>query len=449
MYALFNVLEQYGIIGVQDLSKIASLPAKKIEKLHHDIYTNIFDAQNDRIWGKPSAPADTFSFHASASLRGASGCSAVLCRINKLDFLGRYAALYASELTFPLTMVRPKSDQEIEHVRDWLEHDLLALIVLRPLITGGVVVPVVMRSQHCIHEVEWMKESTELVHDFSQAIAKDLHSEFQLIYQLPEKSPSGLPTLYLNGPEEYIEHGGLARVLDDPPAWLPKTGRFDKEGQMEVRGPHKRHMVAELFENIADNITFYLAYGIKRKARFLSDMRGETEFLEWINHDEQMTAKSLALRELEHSVPVLAELPIATILRIRKQEKEAFQSYRDTVTSISANILAANRRVSKKQAREMFRDAIEPELRKMNKEIKTYQKVSLKKTVAGFASLFAGVLIGAYGGLPPLVSVPLAATGTLVGGNLLFKAAEAVCEHESELKQKNDLYFLLRLTEEA
>ena len=38
-------------------------------------------------------------------------------------------------------------------------------------------------------------------------------------------------------------------------------------------------------------MTFYLAYGLKRRARLLSDMRGETEFLELINGNEEMTAK--------------------------------------------------------------------------------------------------------------------------------------------------------------
>jgi hypothetical protein len=58
-------------------------------------------------------------------------------------------------------------------------------------------------------------------------------------------------------------------------------------------------------------------------------------------------------------------------------------------------------------------------------------------------------LIGAYAGLPPLAAVPVAGVGTLVGGRLLAKAAEAACEHGPEFRQKNDLYFLLKLTEEA
>ena len=449
MYELFNILDRHGIVAPANLLKIGTLPAKKIEKLHHDLFTCIFDAQNDRIWETSTPVADTFSFHASASLRGASGCGAVECIGPKLEFLGRYAALYASELILPLRMMRPKSHQHISKLRDWLGRDLFALFLLRPAITEGVIVPVVMRSQHCVHEIEFVEKSKEIVHGFSQAVARDVASEFQLLYQVPDKSPTGSPTLYLNGPEEYIEHGGLASILRGAPGWLPKTGRIDKDGIMEVRGSLKRHMVAELFANIADNMTFYLAYGLKRKLRFLSDMPGETEFLELMNGNDEMTAKTLALGQLAHSVPVLADIPLATILRIRKKEKGAFEAYQKTVANISSEILGASKKVSKNQAREMFREAIEPELEKMKREIKTYHKVRRGQVLGGMAAIAASVLIGAFAGLPSVAALPAAATGSLVGGRLLAKAAEAACEHGPEFKQKNDLYFLLKLTEEA
>jgi hypothetical protein len=48
-----------------------------------------------------------------------------------------------------------------------------------------------------------MEITTEIVHDFSQFTARNLLNEFRLMYQLPEKSPSGQPMLYLEGPEEY------------------------------------------------------------------------------------------------------------------------------------------------------------------------------------------------------------------------------------------------------
>jgi hypothetical protein len=97
----------------------------------------------------------------------------------------------------------------------------------------------------------------------------------------------------------------------------------------------------------------------------------------------------------------------------------------------------------------MFRDAIEPELKRMKKELATHQKVSLRQAAGGAVIMTAGVLLGAYAGLPPIAAVPVATLGTLVGGRLLTKVAEGACEHGPEFKQKNDLYFLLKLTEEA
>lgn len=162
-----------------------------------------------------------------------------------------------------------------------------------------------------------------------------------------------------------------------------------------------------------------------------------------------MISKSLALHELEHSVPVLADLQVATILRIRKEERDSFEAYRAAIAKISASIMSAKSRVTKQESREMFRTAIEPELRKMNREILAYRKTQSRRVLVGIASIVAGVAIGAYSGLPPLVSVPLVGAASVVGTRLLSKAAESACEHSPKTKQKNDLYFLLRLTEEA
>ncbi len=452
MRDLFSIVERYGFVGVQDAEKVYDLPPAELEKLHSEAFKHIYDRQNKRIWGAGAVrPNDTFSFHASASIRGASGCSALSCRLQKLDFLGRYAALYASELTLPLTMPTPGTEDDVEELRDALNLDLISLLFLRPIITVGIVVPVVMRTWHCVHEREWIKNASSLIHDFSQVIAKAVHSDFTLRYQVPDKSPSGRPTVYLEGPEEYIEHGGLVRVLERTPKWLPQRRRFDKQGTMEIRGLHKRHLLELLFTDIANNMTFYFAYGLKRRSRYLSDMPGETEFLDWAatRDHEEMTAKTEALSELQHCVPVLAELPIATILRIRKEEQDAFEAYRDAVTKVSSMILSSAKRVSKRAARQMLRDAIEPELRKMNRDIRTYRKVRRSRVVGGAISIAAGVMLGAYAGLPSVVSTPLAAGAALVGGQLAGKAAEAICSHGPEFRQKNDLYFLLRLTNEA
>ena len=41
------------------------------------------------------------------------------------------------------------------------------------------------------------------------------------------------------------------------------------------------------------------------------------------------------------------------------------------------------------------------------------------------------------------------AVGSMVGGRLFSNAAEARCEHEATLGERNEFYFLLRLSPEA
>jgi len=123
-------------------------------------------------------------------------------------------------------MPSPKANWDIEQIRRCLELDLVSLLFLRPLISAGFVIPVVMQSWHCIHERDWMEAVASLAHDFAQAAAKFRESEFSIRYQIPQKSPTGNPTLYWDGPERYIEHGGLVGLLKREPRWLPRTARF-------------------------------------------------------------------------------------------------------------------------------------------------------------------------------------------------------------------------------
>jgi len=84
------------------------------------------------------------------------------------------------------------------------------------------------------------------------------------------------------------------------PKWLSKTARFDKNGRIEVawlaQAPHA-------FTNLRGFRGEHDLLSSLRRSKgysvFLSDMYGETEFLEWLTEDERMSATSGALRELQ------------------------------------------------------------------------------------------------------------------------------------------------------
>lgn len=217
MHPVLETLEQYGIVTEQDCLRIEDLPTKRALVLYNSIYDAVLDFQREQLKSQlNSATAmDPFSFIASASLRSDSGCWEVPCRLKKLDFLARYAALYANEITIPLPLRRPSAHSGFPHARVLLRNATLTLTRLRQLIDGGLISPVVMRSFHCPHTIEWVNEMMEVVHSFTDYAAEDLSKEFRVIYQLPRMAPTGRSTAYITGPEDFLEHGEVVLTFDD------------------------------------------------------------------------------------------------------------------------------------------------------------------------------------------------------------------------------------------
>jgi hypothetical protein len=189
---------------------------------------------------------DPFSFLASRSLRGGL-CGAYTCRMEKLDFLGRYAALYANRVILPLDLTDPAKLDNATTAAKELAEASLAFLRLRPLIDAGLVFPVVMISFHCVHTAEWCSEMTRLVHDVADHAAKDLQDEYNVTYQLPEKSPTGRSTIYVDGPENFLEHGSIVQLIDEGKDWRQKS--------LEIR-PRRQGGTSRPAKNRCDKIHF-------------------------------------------------------------------------------------------------------------------------------------------------------------------------------------------------
>ncbi|HEU5233902.1 MAG TPA: hypothetical protein VFU50_13645 [Terriglobales bacterium] len=228
-----------------------------------------------------------------------------------------------------------------------------------------------------------------------------------------------------------------------------KAGDFDPSGKKILPKDKKLAMLAPIFTAIADDTTFYLAYGRFHSSRFLTDRAGETMILDWLTQDDQVRAKTDAMQGLLHSVPLLMDLPIATIVRIRREERDAFEAYREALSKTATEILNNSKGATKKQVAEMFRSCIQPQLTKMRTEVMLERKRQIKRVLAGAGTLAAGVALGAFGGLPIPIATAAAGAAAVIGGRLLGKAAEVACEHGANLRQDNELYFLLRLVEEG
>jgi hypothetical protein len=220
-----------------------------------------------------------------------------------------------------------------------------------------------------------------------------------------------------------------------------------QRGKVRFTGPRKLRFVSQIFNSIAESTTFYLTYGLQHRARFLSDLPGEVLLLEDLGtEDEKLMESTLAMRELTHSLPLLGDLPLSTLLRIRKDDRESFDAYRFEITAITTEVLKKG--ISEAEARDSLRSRIEPRILKIKQEMKTENKKRDRYFGLGAASIAASVGIGLCG-LPALAAIPLAATAAAVGARLIGKGSEIAIESVPESKRQNDFYFLARLIDEG
>jgi hypothetical protein len=304
-----------------------------------------------------------------------------------------------------------------------------------------------MTTSHCIHMGPMIKKTSRIV----SLAAEDLRSEaihaLKVHYQKPEFSPTGLPSVYIDGPEELIEHGSLVALYKSPPFWVSPSWRYDQEGKHVVptRKLGSIYRINEIFKTIAEETSFHLAFGSPLQARYLTSMPGEAALLELLTGDEELVTTNEAVRKmLSHVIPVVGDLSLRAVARLRNSEPEAFARYRDALTRIIDKFLRQHKRLTKKEAQEIFHDYIEAEVRKIRQLITSKHKSAAKQFLAGAAGLFASVAIGAFAlPIPPPV-VTTVQTGSAL---LLGSAAKECLAHSDE--RTNDFYFLLRLRQAA
>ena len=470
MHAAVELLEKYGLVRDTDSLRVTEIAKRKIVRLQEELFSTVVTQQKEDYGADLGVDRemDPFTFLASKSLRGETSCGEYGCRVEKLDMLGRYAALYANQIILPLPLTDPSTMDGPEEAAQEVSQAALALLRLRPLFDAGILYPVIRRSFHCPHTLRWCQNMQAIVDRASFEMMKIHRDDFLVKFQLPEKAPTRIPSMYVEGPEDFLEHGPIVMLFDEPKGWRAKRWKFDPEGMVEVRGERKYAALYRIFMGIAEDTSFYLAYGRNRNARLLTNLPGETFLLNALTGDDEVSTSSAVLSDcMTHSLPLLGDLPISRLLAIRRQERDSFERYRLAVRQILTEVAQGGKSIRKKDVRKLFQERIEPELARMKSELYQERRRQRRRIGAGLAGLAAMVAMGTFGGIVPGVATAAAATGVssgivpaiakaamalapgVAGTSLLGKAAQSFCEHGATIKEKNDFYLLLRLTQEA
>ena len=172
---------------------------------------------------------------------------------------------------------------------------------------------------------------------------------------------------------------------------------------------------------------------------------GEVEYLGLIKQEQENTSKAAGMIDtLLHEVPLLMDVPVADILTLRAQQRDAFVIYRASLSRIAEEHLARGRQMSAQDAAALYSDVLAPKLSRLRLETEVFKKAQRKKAVVKIA-VGALVGLGVIGGIfPPQISELMKAVG---GVSLLKDVFESIIgtTDQPASVQSDELYFLMKL----
>jgi hypothetical protein len=436
-------LESLGLIDAQLAQQtVATWPTEKLENAAADLYDYLFQREN--LTPDPNLTTSPFDLLASASLRGDSGCFRLECRSVKLATLARYTAMYADRVFLPVPLVHPSAGSDHGDIRYEFCRTVFSILQLRPLVENMIVRPIVSAMHYCRSCAERELSQYQNGTQAAQLQARRHYRDFEF-YCLPSIEGFGVPGVLIKGPDEYVEHGSMIKFFLRRPRWFPLTRKTGKSHRLSRATAEKAGLLEEIFGGIASDVCFHQSFQTLFNAAYLTDLPGEAEFLKILSERDEIAIRTAKIcAQLVHEIPMLTDLPIRTVIKIRNESAESFDLYRATLRKLVLEYIAKNQPTSEQVAREIYQDVLQPAITQLRVEAVRQRRIWTRKSTltAGFA---LGVIsLYATGVLQSPQVLALLGGGTLTG--LLGQLAEPA---RVQAASSSSLYFLLRLDDEA
>jgi hypothetical protein len=434
MNSTIDVLERYGLITPERIRQ-------HVNRLDMNEWNNLQSELKDTLHSQPDVvepepDLTPFNFMASSAIRGESGCDAESCRLQKVNMLARFAGLFCDKVVIPIHF-HALEEKPNNFDRVYFSTSLISLLEFRPLLENQIirlvqgldVCPICTRHQLLTDE---MLIASERIMQF-----------YYPRFVLSKVTKAGRDRLLLNGPEEFLEHGS---ILPHAPYPFPISGL--RHGKLKRQFLEKSNYVERIFNRIIRETVLQQLYGARFNVKYLTSLPGEGLVLSSLQEDDQLAASSASLTAmLAHNIPLLSEVPIETVVRIRREDPEVFLNYRAAFQKILKDYISSKKQIGSAEAKELFQDVLEPEIRKMHVKASTERRSILKKSTAKIAFTCAAVGLGVHTGIIPsqMAQIIAAIGGFAVIGNL----AESIASLNPSSVRNDNLYFLLRLKEET
>lgn len=453
MSEVLEILQENGLISAERVKEILfRRPMREVLSLREGIRQTLRTGADRAREQQSRASIDTASFLASSSLRGDSGCSRWECHNRKVQALARYGALYCDTIVVPLRLDSFDWEPDESEQRYALARALLGVVELWPLIEAGMAVLIPDDLQLCEQHLRQAVPLRPRIQEVAKGLSRRASKQISVTYH-PSKDGGAPFRLDFKGPTYYIEHGQISYLTDTMEAWLSRTvARSRSKGPLRLTETtlKRNGVLSPIFGRIANDVALQEYWGIAYNARYVTDLPAEADFFRTLYHDDGLARETAALcARLNHVVPLLSDVPLESVMKVRNEDAESFRNYRSAVTQIVKNYVRSGKRIGDAEAKEIYTDILLPQLHSLEAAAKNARRSARKKAALKVVATSALLAIGIYTGVLP---VQIAEAMKLVGG---LKAAQDIAEaigaiekNPAEVRNHN-LYFLLRLKQKA
>jgi hypothetical protein len=362
---LFDILKTHGLTEGRFLKRISSLSESKlidiIDSLADIDFENGFSVKKD----------SSFNFVANTTLSGGPfPCSEYPCRFNNIDNLARNAILYAD--TVFITNPFEKYGHYLnfgEYERYEFTIDLALLYYIRPLLEEGIFR--ICKSNHhvcrnCLKEINALTKSFEKKIDRIEDKLYDIVLN-DFVFKV-RRSDKSLLSIEVKGPSDIIEHPLVFRLSDEKSIALKKTLKIGQKLPKEIILDLNLHYL--FVHQIADDLLTQNYYSNVFKSYYLTNRLIDVQLIAENQSEKKKLSNQNIQQNTGHYLPFVIGSDFKRLIKLRKDEGEAFQTYRSSITSLLVNADKPNYDLS-----QAFKEEIEPEIFKMDQTIKTNKKL--------------------------------------------------------------------------
>jgi len=388
-----------------------------------------------------------FSFIANSTLSGFSfPCGDIDCKIKSIYSLARNAILYADTVYLQNPFEQYLKYKEFnEKIRHDLIGDIIVLSYIRPLLEEGIFKIAVSKVHYCHDCYSRFQETYLKPFDYNLQTIEPLINDY-LISNVDFHLHWDYDNIgvEISGNNDLLNHPMLINFLKYVPENLKMMAKKGERKKLSSTDIKKSGITYHLLNEIERNLSIQDFYSTYYSCHVLTDREFDIKLLKLINKDiyEQNARQGEIVKNLNHIVPFINDVPIEKLIKLRNKEGESFQVYRDKINSLVKSDL-----LTVQDSKQIYQDEIRPELNKINLTLKNNKKhlwgniksnVFLASTYIS-TSLFTGIL-------PTNIDKVVAS----VGG---FGFAKNIGQDVLNLIKKpevrnNELYFLWKIKNE-